>query len=135
MCCANINVSVFVLTLLETDGPKYVKAKMSVKQVKVDDSVTLTCSAEGSPNVTFSWFKDKKHKTSGAEMTFPSIKASDSGSYFCQAQNAYGTEQSSSINIDVLCEYFFICIFNSKLSFLKKFNVRSSLWCVCDFFF
>lgn len=101
-----MNFSVFVLILLETDGPKYVKATVNLKRVKVGDSVALTCSAKGSPNVTFSWFKDTKHKTSGAELTFPSIQESDSGSYFCQAQNVYGIEQSTAINIDVLCEYF-----------------------------
>lgn len=120
-----MNFSVFVLILLETDGPKYVKATVNLKRVKVGDSVALTCSASGSPNVTFSWFKDTKQKTSGAEMTFPSIQESDSGSYFCQAQNGYGIERSNAINIDVLCEYF-NSIFNNILNFLKIFNVRSS---------
>ncbi|XP_037532723.1 B-cell receptor CD22 [Nematolebias whitei] len=90
------------VTLTVKHGPKDVKATINLKRVKVGDSVTLTCSAKGSPNVTFSWFKDTTHKTSGAELTFPFIQESESGSYFCQAQNVYGTAKSNTIYIDVL---------------------------------
>lgn len=113
---------VFALILLETDGPKQVKATKSSNQVKEKDFVTLTCSAKGSPDVSFMWVKDKIHNTSGAELKFTSITASDSGSYHCTAWNEYGIVQSNTVDIDVLCKYFFIYILKNIFNYLKKLH-------------
>lgn len=121
--------------LVETDSPKNVLAKMSDKPVKEGDSVTLTCSANGRPSVTFSWFKTDNHFESANlikkgkqiqedQLHFTSINESDSGSYFCQAQNNHGTKQSNKLQITVLCEYFFIYInhFFHGIFMYSKYN-------------
>ncbi|XP_017279220.1 B-cell receptor CD22 [Kryptolebias marmoratus] len=86
------------LTLTVKHGPKNVIATVSRSPVVENESVNLTCSADGQPSVTFSWFKAEK----AANPTFPSIRESDKGSYYCVAKNDYGTEKSSILNIDVL---------------------------------
>ncbi|XP_043972312.1 B-cell receptor CD22 isoform X2 [Gambusia affinis] len=96
------------VTLTVEYSPNEVLANTSDKPVKEGDTVTLTCSANGRPNVTFSWFKNesvclkKGKQIQEDQLHFTSIKESDSGSYFCQAQNNHGTKQSNKLQINVL---------------------------------
>ncbi|XP_038163072.1 B-cell receptor CD22 [Cyprinodon tularosa] len=80
--------------------PKEVRAMKSPGSVKEGNRVSLTCSAKGT-NVTFIWFKSNT-KIKDGQLQFSSIKASDSGSYYCEAQNKHGTGKSNTININVL---------------------------------
>ncbi|KAM4736560.1 B-cell receptor CD22 [Anableps anableps] len=89
------------VTLNVEYSPKDVHATISKGLVKEGDDVNLTCSAKGKPNVTFYWFKNHKQIEEG-QLRFTSIKASDSGSYYCKAQNKHGVEQSEILNIAVL---------------------------------
>ncbi|XP_008429444.1 B-cell receptor CD22 [Poecilia reticulata] len=92
---------IWKVTLTVEYSPNNVVAKISHEEVKEGDYVTLTCSANGRPNVTFSWFKNGKH-IQESQLNFTSIKESASGSYFCQAQNGHGTNQSNTLQITVL---------------------------------
>ncbi|XP_014842332.1 PREDICTED: B-cell receptor CD22-like isoform X2 [Poecilia mexicana] len=89
------------VTLSVEYSPNNVVAKISHQVVKEGDYVTLTCSAKGRPDVTFSWFKNGKQIQEG-QLNFTSIKESASGSYFCKAQNKHGTNQSNTLQITVL---------------------------------
>ncbi|XP_061573942.1 uncharacterized protein LOC133440635 [Cololabis saira] len=82
-------------------APKETEARISSDHVRKGHFVTLTCSAKGRPSVSFSWFKNDQKLLSGAELKFTSIKASDSGSYFCQAENKIGTGKSNTLYIDL----------------------------------
>uniref|UniRef100_A0A3B3TYW5 Ig-like domain-containing protein n=1 Tax=Poecilia latipinna TaxID=48699 RepID=A0A3B3TYW5_9TELE len=120
------------VTLNVTYSPNNVVAKTSHQVVKEGDYVTLTCSANGRPDVTFSWFKNGKQIQEG-RLNFTSIKESASGSYFCKAQNKHGTNQSNTLQITVLCEYFltyinhffmiFLCIVNIIVACIK-YDIR-----------
>ncbi|XP_047212777.1 B-cell receptor CD22 [Girardinichthys multiradiatus] len=89
------------ITLTVEYAPKFVTATIGKESVKEGDTVTLTCSAKGQPNVNFTWFKNDRKIQIG--QLFESIfKESDSGSYHCEAQNKWGAAQSDRINIDVL---------------------------------
>lgn len=46
----------------------------------------------------------------GEEYAFESIKAEDSGSYKCTAQNSAGSGNSGSTLLKVLCEFYSICV-------------------------
>ncbi|XP_060905393.1 B-cell receptor CD22 [Labrus mixtus] len=68
--------------------------------VREGQSVTLTCSAKGHPDPTFTWFKNEQ-KHPGAEWKSSSIRASESGEYHCVAENKHGKPKSHPVWIDV----------------------------------
>uniref|UniRef100_A0AAQ4PWP9 Ig-like domain-containing protein n=1 Tax=Gasterosteus aculeatus aculeatus TaxID=481459 RepID=A0AAQ4PWP9_GASAC len=70
------------------------------------DSVTLTCSTDANPAANYTWYK--AHRTSDPHLlskephlVFSSIQSSDSGRYFCTAENQLGRKTSDFISIDV----------------------------------
>ncbi|NWV83013.1 VSIG4 protein, partial [Dasyornis broadbenti] len=55
-------------------------------------STSLTCEASGSPPISYRWFRGAPVGkavllSSGAELALLSLRPSDSGMYFCEAQN------------------------------------------------
>ncbi|XP_042559538.1 B-cell receptor CD22-like isoform X2 [Clupea harengus] len=73
-------------------------------------TVTLTCMSEADPPVqTYTWIKKSGavQLKSGKEKTliFSKIRSEDRGEYLCQAANRIGQPDSSSMFIQVLCEY------------------------------
>ncbi|NXO68544.1 VSIG4 protein, partial [Phainopepla nitens] len=55
-------------------------------------SSSLTCEAGGSPPISYRWFRRSPQGkavllSSGAELAWPSLRPSDSGTYFCEAEN------------------------------------------------
>ncbi|NXR78163.1 VSIG4 protein, partial [Pycnonotus jocosus] len=53
---------------------------------------SLTCEAGGSPPISYRWFRGAPEGksmflTSGAELAWSSLRPSDSGTYFCEAEN------------------------------------------------
>ncbi|NXR53930.1 VSIG4 protein, partial [Hippolais icterina] len=55
-------------------------------------STTLTCEATGSPPIRYRWYRSTPAGkavllSNGAELVWPSLRLSDSGTYFCEAEN------------------------------------------------
>ncbi|NXC61414.1 VSIG4 protein, partial [Aleadryas rufinucha] len=55
-------------------------------------STSLTCEASGSPPISYRWFRSTPagkatFLSSGAELAWHSLQPSDSGRYFCEAEN------------------------------------------------
>ncbi|NWI38916.1 VSIG4 protein, partial [Picathartes gymnocephalus] len=55
-------------------------------------STSLTCEASGSPPISYRWFRGNpagksQFLSSGAELAWPRLRPSDSGTYFCEAHN------------------------------------------------
>ncbi|XP_070822951.1 B-cell receptor CD22 [Chaetodon trifascialis] len=90
------------ITVTVEYGPRDTLAKISSTFIKEGDSVTLTCSANGRPAPTFTWFQKEQNVSFLAEWTIPSIQVSQSGEYRCEANNKYGAEKSKPVTIDVL---------------------------------
>uniref|UniRef100_A0A674A4Q7 B-cell receptor CD22 n=1 Tax=Salmo trutta TaxID=8032 RepID=A0A674A4Q7_SALTR len=72
-------------------------------------SVTLTCSSDANPPVqSYTWWYNKNggdyQSMTGPQHVFNQIQSSDSGEYYCEAQNEMGTDRSRTINMDVKCE-------------------------------
>ncbi|XP_059390077.1 B-cell receptor CD22-like [Carassius carassius] len=91
-------------TLLSVEyAPKDTKATVSSEDVKEGDSVTLSCSSAGRPDVSFSWFKKEKTEIAQqtSDWTLVNVKPEDSGEYYCEAKNKHGAKKSNSIKIDV----------------------------------
>ncbi len=72
-------------------------------------SVTLTCSSDANPAANYTWYKkvinnDHKLVSKDQQLVFSSIQSSDSGEYYCTAENELGKRTSEHIFIDVKCE-------------------------------
>ncbi|XP_048240964.1 basement membrane-specific heparan sulfate proteoglycan core protein-like [Haliotis rufescens] len=62
---------------------------------------SILCSATCRPACTYKWFKDGTVHSDGATLTLPVADRSQTGSYKCQASNTHGTNDSSSVSVDV----------------------------------
>ncbi|XP_039626558.1 myelin-associated glycoprotein-like [Polypterus senegalus] len=85
--------------------PKDTSIKTSDK-ILMGSSLTLTCNANANPAATYTWFEVSGTAVSmvGSEQnwTIKAVTPSDSGRYYCMAQNQYGAENSSAAIVDVL---------------------------------
>uniref|UniRef100_A0A667WHI5 Ig-like domain-containing protein n=1 Tax=Myripristis murdjan TaxID=586833 RepID=A0A667WHI5_9TELE len=69
-------------------------------------SVTLNCSSDANPAANYTWYKkngnpDQEPFRTGPQLDFVSIQSSDSGEFYCTAQNELGEKTSDSTSIDV----------------------------------
>ncbi|XP_037620126.1 hemicentin-2-like isoform X2 [Sebastes umbrosus] len=66
-------------------------------------SVTLTCSSDANPAADYTWYKNGNLKPLREEpqLIFSSIQSSDSGDYYCTAENELGERTSEYISINV----------------------------------
>ncbi|NXM75695.1 VSIG4 protein, partial [Serilophus lunatus] len=60
--------------------------------VPAGGSTSLSCEASGSPPISYRWFRGSPGATaqflgSGAELAWDRLQPSDSGTYFCEAEN------------------------------------------------
>ncbi|XP_049428400.1 hemicentin-2-like [Epinephelus fuscoguttatus] len=74
--------------------------------VKEGSSVTLTCSSDANPAANYTWYKrstnpEHKYLSEELQLVFSSIQSSDSGQYYCTAENELGRRTSEFISIDV----------------------------------
>lgn len=93
-----------------SDAPRHTSVLSSTHGPLTEgDSVTLTCSSEGAPEVeSFTWFREGE---SGSvpdsfkpELKLWSLDYRDHGEYFCMARNAIGTERSRPVLVNVTCK-------------------------------
>ncbi|XP_073331410.1 B-cell receptor CD22-like [Pagrus major] len=70
-----------------------------------DSSVTLTCSSNANPAAKYTWYKengdpDLQPLSKEPQLVFSSIQSSDSGEYYCTAENELGrTTKSVFVNV------------------------------------
>ncbi|XP_053812127.1 V-set and immunoglobulin domain-containing protein 4-like [Vidua chalybeata] len=72
-------------------------------------STSLTCEAGGSPPISYRWFRSgpagkAELLSTAAELAWPSLRPSDSGTYFCEAQNRAGAgavQRSDAVQLSV----------------------------------
>uniref|UniRef100_A0A3P8PN51 B-cell receptor CD22 n=2 Tax=Astatotilapia calliptera TaxID=8154 RepID=A0A3P8PN51_ASTCA len=85
-------------------APKFVSVMVSPSnEFREGGSVTLTCSSDANPAAQYSWYKKNGQKplSSEQQLSFNSIQPSDSGEYYCTAQNKVGRKKSEYTSIDV----------------------------------
>lgn len=66
--------------------------------------VTLDCSSLAKPAATYTWSKGNQTLLVKEQLVFDHIQSSDSGEYYCTAENELG-RTSNHISIDVKCEH------------------------------
>uniref|UniRef100_A0A3Q1H8W3 Ig-like domain-containing protein n=1 Tax=Anabas testudineus TaxID=64144 RepID=A0A3Q1H8W3_ANATE len=70
-------------------------------EIMEGSSVTLTCNSEAQSAVNYTWYK--KNQTllnKEPQLVFSSIQSSDSGQFYCSAENELGKKTSPYININ-----------------------------------
>ena len=90
------------------DAPKLPSVSVSTSgEIIEGSSVNVTCSSDANPAANYTWYKDSQTMIQGPgeKVHFPSISSKDSGIYQCTSENKYGRINSSSLIIDVQCEY------------------------------
>jgi len=100
--------------MVVSDGPK-IQGVPSSKEVRVGESVTVTCSASGNPPVTsYVWRKSSNSSfvVSNATLLIDDVSVDDAGIYTCTATNyviiddyqqAYS--DIASMEVFVLCKH------------------------------
>ncbi|XP_072423587.1 B-cell receptor CD22-like [Chiloscyllium punctatum] len=75
-------------------------------EVKEGDRVTLTCNSRSNPGARYTWYKDNVNtavnKGTGNILTIRSITPTESGDYYCEAENVIGKQASKSFRIEML---------------------------------
>uniref|UniRef100_A0A3B4TA26 B-cell receptor CD22 n=1 Tax=Seriola dumerili TaxID=41447 RepID=A0A3B4TA26_SERDU len=67
-----------------------------------DSSVNLTCSIDANPAAKYTWYKEKQLLLSGEpQLVFTSVQSSDSGEYYCTAENELGKTTSEYVSLNV----------------------------------
>ncbi|XP_058865051.1 B-cell receptor CD22-like [Acipenser ruthenus] len=90
-----------------TDSPKNTSASVRAPGGIVEgSSVTLTCTSNANPPVSsYTWFRrdgnGDEEKARQQHLNFSSITSSNSGDYYCEAQNSLGAQNSSSVHLSV----------------------------------
>ncbi|XP_071360042.1 B-cell receptor CD22-like isoform X2 [Trachinotus anak] len=84
-------------------APKVVSLLMSHSgDIMKGSSVNVTCSSDANPLAMYTWYKNNQLLLSGEpQLVFRSIQSSDSGEYYCAAENELGKTASKHVSIDV----------------------------------
>ncbi|XP_051241962.1 B-cell receptor CD22-like [Dicentrarchus labrax] len=91
--------------------PVYVPKLPSVSvspsgEIVEGSSVTLTCSSDANPAASYTWYKENGKRylqplSKEPQLVLRSIQSSDSGEYYCTAENKLGKKTSTHISINV----------------------------------
>ncbi|XP_033985836.1 sialoadhesin-like [Trematomus bernacchii] len=85
---------------------KFPVVSVSPDEIMEGSSVTLTCSSDANPAANYTWYKENGNQkrpplTTEPKLFFSSILVSDSGQYFCAAENELGKRTSEMNSVDV----------------------------------
>ncbi|XP_014913927.1 B-cell receptor CD22-like isoform X2 [Poecilia latipinna] len=85
-------------------APEFLSAKLiSSGQITEGQSVTLSCSSGANPAANYTWRKNNNQSVVSKDQQFvlSSILSSDSGQYYCTAQNELGEKTSGPVSVQV----------------------------------
>ena len=105
------------------DAPTSIAIIPSPITVNEGQTVTATCTAQGSPTITYTWFKDNTNSqlSTGSILQITSSTRTDAGTYLCRASNAYGNADAA-VTLDVQCKYRFTRLFTNRKQISKQLS-------------
>uniref|UniRef100_A0A3Q4I998 Ig-like domain-containing protein n=1 Tax=Neolamprologus brichardi TaxID=32507 RepID=A0A3Q4I998_NEOBR len=101
--CTDLHTDKYLINLIYFPKLPSVSVSPSAEIVE-GSSVTLTCSSDANPAANYTWYKEEQPISQEKQITFRSIRSSDSGEYYCTAENEVGRRSSEVIFIKVKCE-------------------------------
>lgn len=120
----------FFLFLIFSDQPVNISVSMSPPNVVAGSGVNLTCSGAANPAAeTYTWYRRTASSTSvlqvgsGQVLSIPSVEASHSGLYSCQAGNQVGENNSTEVLLAMKEEQHGLCHFTVKNNDLFIWNI------------
>ncbi|CAG2239104.1 HMCN [Mytilus edulis] len=74
------------------DGATSIAIRPSPITVNEGQTITATCTAQGSPTIQYTWFKGNSNTqlSTVSVLQIPSSTRTDAGTYLCRASNTYG---------------------------------------------
>ncbi|XP_052103319.1 hemicentin-1-like [Mytilus californianus] len=84
------------------NSPTSIAIRPSAISVNEGQTITATCTADGSLTITFTWFKGNSTTqfSNGSILQIISVKRTDAGTYQCRAANAFGNINAT-VSVDV----------------------------------
>ena len=115
--------SLFIYQLfpfLFLDAPQTVTVTPNPAVVKLSQSITLDCTADGYPVPTFSWQFNGAVVGGATQKTYAlnNAKVEDAGSYSCLASNFRGNKKAFRV-VNVECKYNGTAVYVHKMMLLK----------------
>ncbi|XP_052103233.1 hemicentin-1-like [Mytilus californianus] len=79
------------------DAPTSIAIRPSPITVNEGQTITATCTAQGSPTITYTWFKGNSNTqlSTGSVLQITSSTRTDAGTYQCRASNTYGNADAT----------------------------------------
>ncbi len=91
-----MNVTLYLSGL---DAPRNVSVSVTGSAEIVEgDSVTLVCSSDSDPPADIIWFKENQSSSVGSGQSFSALQ---SGRFYCEAHNPYGSQRSDAVTLIV----------------------------------
>ena len=115
--------SLFIYQLfpfLFLDAPQTVTVTPNPAVVKLSQSITLDCAADGYPVPAFSWQFNGAVVGGATQKTYAlnNAKVEDAGNYSCQASNFRGNKKAFRV-VNVECKYNGTAVYVHKMMLLK----------------
>uniref|UniRef100_A0A671T6K1 Ig-like domain-containing protein n=1 Tax=Sinocyclocheilus anshuiensis TaxID=1608454 RepID=A0A671T6K1_9TELE len=84
------------------DAPKNTSVRINPAGLVLEGhSVTLSCSSDANPAVNYTWYRDTERPLNpvqtGPNLTINNTDPTDSGRYYCRAENKHGTQKTSAL--------------------------------------
>ena len=102
--------------LLILDAPQTVTVTPNPAVVKLSQSITLDCTADGYPVPTFSWQLNGAAVSGATQKTYAlnNAKVEDAGNYSCLASNFRGNKTAFRV-VNVECKYNGTAVYVHKM--------------------
>ena len=111
-------ISFFSFLIL--DAPQVVTVTPNPAVVKLSESITLDCTADGYPVPTLSWQLNGAAVSGATQKTYAlnNAKVEDAGNYSCLARNFRGSKKAFRV-VNVECKYRGTAVYVHKMMLLN----------------